>query len=62
MSKSPRTPKPAALTKPGDVITIKATVTALGKLGDGRIGEAVTVRLPGFDYPVTIAARSLLDK
>jgi hypothetical protein len=58
MSKSsPRTPKNTVkirrLPQVGDEITIKATVTRTGR-NVHDTGDTITLRIPGFDTPVTV--------
>jgi hypothetical protein len=58
-TKSSRTPKTGVrikrLPKEGDEITLRAKVTALGRNGHNT-ADTITVRIPGFAYPVTLLA------
>lgn len=49
------------LPKVGDELTIKVQVTKTGR-NAGDTADTVTIRLPGFEYPVTALADYLLDE
>lgn len=47
------------LPQPGDEITIRVTVTRVGR-NTADTADTVTIEIPGFDTPVTAAADRLL--
>lgn len=49
------------LPKEGEEITLRAKVTATGRNGHDT-ADTITVRIPGFAYPVTILADSLREE
>lgn len=62
MARSPKeTIKVRRLPKVGDTITIKATVTRIGR-NTWDTADTLTVRIPGHDVPVTAPAEYLLGK